>query len=466
MAEVYLGADQILGRRVAVKVLGSQYARDASFVTRFRREAQAAAALSHPNVVGVFDTGSDDGTHFIVMEYIQGKTLALVIREDGPLLPERAVEIADAVAAGLAFAHRAGIVHRDIKPGNIMITPGGEVKVMDFGIARATAGESLTQTATVLGTATYFSPEQAQGDSVDARSDIYSLGCVLYEMLTAHPPFAGDTAVAVAFKHVKEDPVAPSRLNHDVPQELDAVVMKCLAKNPANRYQTADELRADLERFRTGRGVLATPLLPLDATQVVEREARPTTVLPATAVTAQQRRRRRWVAGAILLVVLVALAAGLFALAGNLLSNNQPTTVAVPCLVGRPQGTELDALAKAGLTPSISKANDDHVRAGNVISCQPTGQQTKGTSITVNVSLGPAKKPVQVPDVICLPKDAAVAELTGLHLNHQFGAPVANPACPAQKDLVARQSPAGGSTATEGDTVILNLNPQPTTPPP
>src|SRR5207302_3809736 len=147
---------------------------------------------------------------FIVMEYIQGKTLALVIREDGPLLPERAVEIADAVAAGLAFAHRAGIVHRDIKPGNIMITPGGEVKVMDFGIARATAGDSLTQTATVLGTATYFSPEQAQGDPVDARSDIYSLGCVLYEMLSGHPPFAGDTAVAVAFKHVKEDPVAPS----------------------------------------------------------------------------------------------------------------------------------------------------------------------------------------------------------------------------------------------------------------
>src|SRR5437016_450045 len=175
MAQVYLGTDRVLGRQVAVKVLGSQFSRDSSFVTRFRREAQAAASLTHPNVVGVFDTGSDDGTHYIVMEYVQGKTLAQVIREDAPLLPERAVEIAEAVAGGLAFAHRQGIIHRDVKPGNIMLTPSGDAKVMDFGIARAAAGDSLTQTATVLGTAAYFSPEQAQGAKVDARSDVYSL---------------------------------------------------------------------------------------------------------------------------------------------------------------------------------------------------------------------------------------------------------------------------------------------------
>src|SRR6266566_647234 len=195
MAEVYLGTDRVLGRRVAIKVLGGQLSRNAQFVSRFRREAQAAAALNHPNVVGVYDTGSDDGTHFIVMEYIQGRTLAEVIREDAPLLPDRAVEIAGSIAEALGFAHRAGIVHRDVKPGNIMLTPAGDVKVMDFGIARATTSESLTQTATVLGTATYFSPEQAQGAAVDARSDLYSLGCVLYEMLTAQPPFSAETAV-------------------------------------------------------------------------------------------------------------------------------------------------------------------------------------------------------------------------------------------------------------------------------
>src|SRR2546428_2038207 len=226
MAAVYRGTDQVLGRQVAVKVLGDQFAGDVTFVTRFRREAQAAAALNHPNVVSVFDTGSDDGTHFIVMEYVQGKTLSHVIRDDAPLMPDRAVEIAESVAHALSFAHRAGIVHRDVKPGNIMLTPAGDVKVMDFGIARANTSESLTQTATVLGTATYFSPEQAQGEAVDPRSDIYSLGVVMYEMLTAHPPFAGETPVAVAYKHVKEEPVPPSSLNADIPADVDAIVMK------------------------------------------------------------------------------------------------------------------------------------------------------------------------------------------------------------------------------------------------
>src|SRR5438445_1302996 len=207
MAEVYVGTDRVLGRRIAVKILADRFAKDSSFVARFRREAQSAAALNHPNVVSVFDTGSDDGTHYIVMEYIQGRTLSEVIKQDAPLLPERAVEIAQAAAEALDFAHRAGIVHRDVKPGNIMLTATGDVKVTDFGIARATSSESLTQTATVLGTATYFSPEQAQGERVDARSDIYSLGCVLYEMLTGQPPFVADTAVAVAYKHVRDDPV-------------------------------------------------------------------------------------------------------------------------------------------------------------------------------------------------------------------------------------------------------------------
>src|SRR5439155_2992525 len=246
MATVYLGRDNVLGRTVAVKVLAPNYARDQAFVARFRREAQAAARMNHPGVVNVFDTGSDDGTHFIVMEYVQGRTLADVLKTDGRLMPDRAAEIGEAVAGALTFAHAQGIVHRDIKPANIMITTGGQVKVMDFGIARAiTAGDTLTQTATVLGTATYLSPEQAQGEPVDARSDLYSLGVVLYEMLTGQPPFAGDSAVSVAYKHVREDPTLPSRLNPEVPSGLEAVTMKCLAKNPDNRYQSADEVRAD-----------------------------------------------------------------------------------------------------------------------------------------------------------------------------------------------------------------------------
>src|SRR5438445_6238107 len=281
MAEVYVGTDRVLGRRIAVKILADRFAKDSSFVARFRREAQSAAALNHPNVVSVFDTGSDDGTHFIVMEYVQGKTLSQVLRDGSALMPERAVEITEGVAEALAFAHQAGIVHRDVKPGNIMLTPAGDVKVMDFGIARATTSESLTQTATVLGTATYFSPEQAQGESVDARSDIYSLGCVLYEMLTAHPPFAGDTPVAVAYKHVKEEAAAPGRLNADVPPALDAIVMKYLAKNPANRYQSVDELLQDLRRFEAGLPVAATPLLAPEATEIVDRAPRPTTLPPA-----------------------------------------------------------------------------------------------------------------------------------------------------------------------------------------
>src|SRR5437588_10150408 len=193
MAEVYLGTDQVLNRPVAVKVLGHQFARDNAFVTRFRREAQAAASLNHPNVVAVFDTGSDDGTHFIVMEYVQGKTLSSVIRQDAPLMPERAVEIGEAVAEALSFAHRAGITHRDVTPGNIMLTPSGDVKVMDFGIAAAGRSSSLTLTGSLMGTAAYMSPEHAAGGPVTPASDVYSLAVVIYEMLTGHPPFAMET---------------------------------------------------------------------------------------------------------------------------------------------------------------------------------------------------------------------------------------------------------------------------------
>ncbi|MEO6470945.1 MAG: Stk1 family PASTA domain-containing Ser/Thr kinase, partial [Aeromicrobium sp.] len=272
MADVRVGRDLRLGRTVAIKQLRSDLASDPTFQERFRREAQSAASLNHPAIVAVYDTGAgvDRDGHvapYIVMEYVEGQTLRDLMRDGRKLLPERALDITADVLSALDYSHRSGIVHRDIKPANVMLTPSGQVKVMDFGIARAIADASsaMTATAAVIGTAQYLSPEQARGETVDARSDIYSTGCLLYELLTGRPPFVGDSPVSVAYQHVREEARPPSQLNPDVSTSIDAIVAKSLAKRTDDRYQSAADMRKDIERLVAGHPIEA----PTAATQVV-----------------------------------------------------------------------------------------------------------------------------------------------------------------------------------------------------
>jgi serine/threonine protein kinase len=270
MAEVYQARDIRLDRIVAIKTLRAELARDQIFQARFRREAQSAASLNHPSIVALYDTGEDTATGvpvpYIVMEFVDGRTVRDLLQDGHKLLPERSLEIIDGVLRALDYSHQAGIVHRDIKPGNVMVTRNGDIKVMDFGIARAMsdAQATMTQTAQVIGTAQYLSPEQARGERVDARSDLYSAGCLLYELLTGRPPFTGDSPVAIAYQHVRENPVPPSRVDPDVPPWADAIVLKAMAKSPADRYQSAADMRADLQRATSDLSVTTDPPTRVD----------------------------------------------------------------------------------------------------------------------------------------------------------------------------------------------------------
>jgi len=425
MAEVHRGRDLRLGREVAVKVLRNDLARDPSFQVRFRREAQAAASLNHPAIVAVYDTGEDrtptGATPYIVMEYVEGDTLRDVLRREGRLPPERAMSLAADICGALDFSHRNGIVHRDVKPGNVMITPQGAVKVMDFGIARAVSDSAatMTSTAAVIGTAQYLSPEQARGEGVDARSDVYSLGCLLYELVTGAPPFTGDSPVAVAYQHVREDPRLPSSINPLVPAELDAILLKAMSKNPANRYQSAADMRNDLLRALAGQRVEATPVMG---------DAEKTTILAAAPGgygyrdddgwdddEAARRRKRRMIA--IIAVVGLLIVAGVIALAltlsGGKKAPTAPAKVAVPALVNQSQAAAVQLLSSAGLkvgtvTPQTT-GNTDQV--GRVLDSDPAGgvQVDKGTK--VDLVVGQAPNTVAVPPVVGLDADRAKTTL-------------------------------------------------------
>ena len=463
MAEVYRARDQLLDRPVALKVLFPELSVDRSFVERFRREAQAAANLSHPNIVPVFDWGEDNGTYFIVMEFVDGRALSSILRTAGPLHPDRAAEIAADVAGALAYAHRHGVVHRDVKPGNVLITEEGTIKVTDFGIARAVnTEESLTQTGAVMGTATYFSPEQAEGMGVDSRSDIYSLGVVIFEMVTGRPPFLGDTPVAVASKHVREHPPAPREINPGVPPDLEAIILKCLAKSPDHRYATGDDLRIDLLRFREGRAVGATSPPTgqhpsVGTTQSVRAVG--TQALPAVAgdeFEGTQEPSRTRLYAAILGLLLVALAVVIIFLGNSVgwwhIGEKANTNFALPDVTSQNVSKAEQTLEHKGLKTVVQRdASATNTPNTQVLKTVPPQGTVVKKGDTVTLVTGAQGPPVSVPSLVNQSVTAAKAQLQqmGLEANVQF-----SPTC-TQQNIVCLQSPKAGANILPGGTVNI-----------
>lgn len=441
MARVYRARDELLGREVALKVLSERLSSDRSFIERFRREAQNAAGLNHPNIVALYDYGDEDNRYFIVMELIEGRSLSEVLDEDGALMPERAAEIARDTANGLGRAHEAGIVHRDIKPHNIMITNSGQTKVTDFGIARALGGDAeatMTQTGMVIGTAAYLSPEQAQGNPVDARSDVYSLGCVLHEILTGDAPFSGDTPLSIAYKHVRETPERPSAVNSDVPEALDAVVMKAMSKNPDNRYANANEMAEDLDRFLAGQRVKATPFL-----------AAGTQVMSETQVYDDYPEEEKSKTGKYILITLLVL--GLLALGAYLLLGGSPE-VDVPDVVGLSEERATTELEDAGLEVKSRNRSNAEVDQGDVFRQDPEAGATaeEGDMVTIFVSSGPGE--VTVPNLLTLTEDQAEDALdqVGLELGR-----VKRESSDSPEGTVFEQNPGSGELLNEGESVNI-----------
>jgi eukaryotic-like serine/threonine-protein kinase len=464
MAQVYRALDRQLERPVALKVLFPELSVDRTFVERFRREAQAAANLSHPNIVPVFDWGEDDSTYFIVMEYVEGRPLSAVLRDSRPIPPRQIAMIGAGVAAALAFAHRHGVVHRDVKPGNVLITPDGDVKVTDFGIARAmNTEESLTQTGAVMGTAAYFSPEQAEGKGVDSRSDIYSLGVVLYEMAVGRPPFTGDSPVAVASKHVRDLPVLPREANPSVPPALEAVVMKAMAKNPDDRYGSAEELRADLLRFADGRPVEAVDpgatsmMTAVGATQAVPMGAGHTTAVPVAPPPNREdleRKKRTRNLVILLVVLLVALAVIAFFLLRSVgvFGGN----VNVPDVVGLTAEQATQTLHNEQLTVGSSTVKTSTVAKGDVLSTDPKAGTSvaKNSAVKLVVSGGPDIPIVEVPAVTGQQLTQAIAALQAKNLGYTVDSVTSD----QPVGTVLSQNPAGGTRVPDTHKVTLTVS--------
>ncbi len=465
MAEVHIGRDARLGRTVAVKMLRPDLARDPSFQARFRREAHSAASLNHPAVVAVYDTGEDEfagnPVPYIVMEYVEGSTLRELQASGSRLVPERALEIVDGVLAALAYSHQQGIVHRDIKPANVMLTKAGDVKVMDFGIARSLDDMSatMTQTSAVIGTAQYLSPEQARGEQVDARSDLYSTGCLLYELLTGRPPFVGDSPVSVAYQHVREEPVPPSQVDPDVSPSVDAVVLKSLTKDRNDRYQTADEMRRDIAAALAGRPVAAVLPPPAPPTQQIQS----TTVLPGTstmpAVGNRSHRDDRDGKGgrafgyALLALAVIAVFVIAALIARSLLDGGGGNDVAVPDVTGLTVAEARSTLRAEGLAlgEQTPKA-DDKIPEGNIIDQSPESgtQVSDGDTVSVTVSTG-ADEAV-VPSLVGLSLDEARQALNQAGLELGETDPIASD---ETRNTVVRVNPREAETVPAGSKVDL-----------
>jgi len=491
MTDVFLGHDTLLSRPVAIKRLFPEFATDPSFVERFRREATAAANLNHPNIVAVYDWGSAEGTYYIVMEYIEGHSLAELLRSGGPLAPERAAGIAMDMAEALGFAHSNGVIHRDVKPSNVLLSPDGQVKVTDFGIAIVAFGgaeSNLTQTGAVMGTATYFSPEQAQGKSLDHRSDLYSLGIVLYEMLCGRPPFTGDTSVAVAYKHVQQAVPSPSSLGVVLPESLEAIAMKLLAKLPEERYPTAKDVMRDLRRYRQGRHQLSTvhrpagvqPAAPPASEKMPEESpqpqqaasppssrgpvqppAQPSAPPPAPAAVLEPSSRAGLYTAAT--VIFVAVAVLVFFVLSNVLDNGgdpDPPVVAgtsvpvisVPNVVGLSSQVAIRELQASGFVVSQVFEASETVPSNEVISQSPAARAEIGQGEEIEITVSSGAVPVTVPGVVGQSAGDAARFLQDRGFASELQV-VEGSTAPAGQ--VLRQDPVAGSGVAPGSTVTL-----------
>jgi eukaryotic-like serine/threonine-protein kinase len=471
MADVYLAEDQELGRRVALKLLDDRHASDEQFVERFRREAQSAAGLNHPSIVSIFDRGYAEGTYYIAMEYLDGRTLKELLVKNGPTPVPIAIDYARQILGALAFAHRNGIVHRDIKPHNIVVGGDGRLKVTDFGIARSGASQ-MTEAGSIVGTAQYLSPEQARGAPVDPRSDIYSLGVVLYEMLTGKVPFSGDTPVEIAMKHLSQVPEPPSELHDGIPHDLDAIVMRALAKDPEQRYATAEEMDADLARV--ARGVAVSRETEDAMTQVLSGAGistaqtmiqRPRTNVTPPAPPAYRRpgyydyeeppRRRSVWPWLLALGLIIAGGIGgwfLYTKIQDQLNSNKP--VAVPDVLLLQEDLAKLKITQAGLSPQVIKDTSETVAPGQVAKEEP-GSGTKigkGSTVTLTVSTGKPKVPV--PDVVGQNIEAALTALAGAGLQPKIQRIYSD----KQQDTVTAQQPHAGDSVIKGTVVHINVS--------